>query len=74
MTRPNDSLKKKELIKSWTLPSRQTTEWKESEKRYKYIDVARELKKLWNIKVTIIEIEVGALETIPKGLIKWLEN
>ena len=29
---------------------------KESEKKDKYLDLARELKKLWNMKVTIIPI------------------
>ena len=39
---------------------------KESEKRDKYLDVARELKKLWNMKVTIIPIVIGALGTVTK--------
>ena len=34
---------------------------KESEKKDKYLDLARELKKLWNMKVTIV---IGALGTI----------
>ena len=33
----------------------------ESEKKNKYFDLARELKKLWNMKVTIIPIAVGVL-------------
>ena len=33
---------------------------KECEKKDKYLDLARELKKLWNIKVTIIPIVIGA--------------
>ena len=33
---------------------------KESEKKDKYIDLARELKKLWNVKVTVIPIVIGA--------------
>ena len=47
---------------------------KESEKKDKYIDLARELKKLWNIKVAIIPIVIGALGTITKGLIQGLEG
>ena len=43
---------------------------KESEKRDKYMDLARELKKLWNIKVTIIPIVMGALGTVTKGLVQ----
>ena len=41
---------------------------KESEKKDKYLDLARELKKLW--KVTIVPIAIGALGTITKGLLK----
>ena len=37
---------------------------KESEKIDKYLDLARELKKLWNMKVMVIPIIVGFLETV----------
>ena len=47
---------------------------KESEKRDKYLDLARELKKLWNIKVTIILIVIGAFGTVTKGSLKGLED
>ena len=47
---------------------------KESEKKDKYLDLARELKKLWNMKVTIVPIVIGALGTITKGLLKGLEE
>ena len=47
---------------------------KESEKKDKYLDLARELKKLWNMKVTIVRIVIGALGTISKGLLKGLED
>ncbi len=33
---------------------------KEYEKNDKYLDLARELKKLWNMKVTIIPIVIDA--------------
>ena len=46
----------------------------ESEKKYKYLDLARELKKLWNMKVTNVLIVIGALGTITKGLLKVLED
>ena len=45
----------------------------ESEYRDKYQYLARELKKkLWNIKMTVIPIVIGALGTVTKGLIKGL--
>ena len=47
---------------------------KESEKKDKYLDLARELKKLWNMKVAIIPIVIGAFGTITKGLLKGLED
>ena len=47
---------------------------KESEKKVKYLDFARELKKLWNIKVTIIPIVIGAFGTVTKELLKGLED
>ena len=47
---------------------------KESEKKDKYLDLARELKKLWNMKVTIVPIVIGALGKITKRLLKGLED
>ena len=41
---------------------------KENEKRLKHLDLARELRTLWNRKVTVIPIITGALGTIPKDL------
>ena len=42
--------------------------------RDKYLDLARELKKLWNMKVTIIPIVIGPFGTVTKGLLKGLED
>ena len=39
-----------------------------------YLDLARELKKLWNMKVTIVPIVIGAFGTVTKGLLKGLED
>ena len=47
---------------------------KECEKKDKYLDLARELKKLWNMKMTIIPIVIGAFGTITKGLLKDVED
>ena len=44
----------------------------ECEKKDKYLDLARELKKLWNMQVTIISIVIGAFGTVTKGLLKAL--
>ena len=53
-------------------------ELKESEKKDKYLESLERLKKkkqqLWNMKVTVIPIVIGALCTFTKGLIKGLED
>ena len=36
--------------------------------------LAREFKKLWNVKVTIIPIVIGAFGTVTKGLLKGLDD
>ena len=38
------------------------------------MNLAKELKKLWNMKVTIIPIVIGAFGTVTKGLLKGLED
>ena len=45
---------------------------KENKKRHKYLDLARELKKLWNMKV--IPFVISALRTILKGFVRGLEE
>ena len=47
---------------------------KECEKKDKYLDLARESKKLWNMKMTIIPIVIGAFGTVTKGLLKGMED
>ena len=47
---------------------------KESKKNDKYLDTARELKKLLTIKVKVISIVVGALKTVHKSLEKGQEE
>ena len=37
-------------------------------KRDNYLNLARELKKLWNMRVKMIPIVIGTLETVFKGL------
>ena len=47
---------------------------KECAKKDKYFDLARELKKLWNMKVMIVPIVIDAFGTITKGLLKGRED
>ena len=46
----------------------------ESEMRIKYLDLARKLEKLWNMKVTVIPIIIGALGMVLKSLLRGLEE
>ena len=68
--------KKKRTCKivDFAVPSDHRIKPKECEKKDKYFDLARELKKLWNMQVTIIQIVIGAFGTVTKGLLKGLEN
>ena len=43
---------------------------KESKKWDKYLELAREQKKLWNMKVKVIAIVIGALVTVTKRIDK----
>ena len=58
----------------FTLPANNRVELKESEKKDKYLDLAKGSKKLRNIKVTFIPIIIGALDTVNKRLLKGLEG
>ena len=67
-------MKKKRICKivDFAVPADYRIKLKECEKKDKYPDLARELKKLWNMKVTIIPIVIGDLGTVTKGLLKVL--
>ena len=68
--------KKKRTCKivDFAVPADHKIKLKECEKKDKYIDLARELKKLWDMKVTIIAIVIGAFGTVTKGLLKRLKD
>ena len=75
-TRPynNQQKKKTRRIVDFAVPTDHRVKLKESEKKNKYLNLVRELKKLWNMKVMFIPIVIGALSTVIEGLIKVLEN
>ena len=66
--------KKNCLIMDFTVPENHRVKMKESEKIDKYLDIARELKTLWNIRVIMMPIILGALGRVPKGLERRLEQ
>ena len=59
---------------AFAVPADYRVKIKENEKIDKYSDPARELKKLWNIKVMVILIVVEALRIIPKARKRELES
>ena len=61
-------------IENFAVPVDHEIKFKGWKKRDKYFEVARDLKKLWNIKVTIILILISALRTESKGLVQGLED
>ena len=68
--------KKKRTCKivDFAIPAKHRIKLKESEMKDKYLDLDWELKKLWNMKVTIISIVIGAFGTVTKRLLKGLED
>ena len=58
----------------FAVPADSRVKWKESEKKDMYPDLTRELKKLWNMKVTIIPIVIGTLGTVTEELVQELEG
>ena len=59
---------------NFAVPTDHRVKLKESEKKDKFLDLARELKKLWNMKIPFILIAIGALGTVTEGLLKGLEG
>ena len=59
-------------IVDFAVPADHRIKLKEWKKKDKYL--ARELKKHWNMKVTIVPNVFGAFGTITKGLLKVLED
>ena len=93
-TRPSDSKTKQKKnertcrIQDSAVLADHRVKLKKSEKRDKYIDLAREMtpppkktknktknkNKIWNIKVTVMPIVTGSLGTVTKGLAQGLED
>ena len=70
----NNKKKRTCKIVDFAVPADHRIKLRECEKKDKYLDLARELKKLWNMQVTIIPIIIGAFGTVTKGLLKGLED
>ena len=61
-------------IVDFAVPLDHRVKLKECENRDECLNLATELKKLWNMKVMIIPIVIGALGTVTTGLLQELEN
>ena len=68
------SKKRSSLIADFAAPADYSVTIKEKENRDKYLDIVKELKILWNMKVTVIPIVISVLGKIPKGLVRWVEE
>ena len=60
--------------RNWTSKIDRRIKLKESKKKDKYLDLAKEWKKLWNMKVTIIPTVIIALVTVTKRLVQGRED
>ena len=72
-TKPYNNKQKKYRTVDLVILADHRVKLKESEK-YKYLDLAREVKKLWNLKAMFIPIVIGALATATNGLMMGLEE
>ena len=61
-------------IVNFAVPADHRIKLKICEKKDKYLNLARDLKKIRNMTVTIILIEIGAFGTVTKRLLKGMED
>ena len=73
---PNLVIAKKRTcqIVDFVVPTGYRVKLTKSEKRDQYRDLAKELKKLWNMKMMVIPIVIGILDTVTKGMVLGLED
>ena len=73
MTRPTNNQQQKKRtcrIVDFAVLANHKAKFKESEKKDNSVNLAWELKKLWNMKVIIIPIVIGAFSTVTEGLVQ----
>ena len=66
----NNKKKRTCRIVDLAVPADHRVKLKENKKKSQYLNFARKLIKLWNMKVAIIPIVIGALGKAAKGLIQ----
>ena len=67
-----NKIKKKRTCRNVDFPGWPQRIFKEREKMDKFLDLAKEVKKLRNMKVTVIPIVIGTVRTVTKGLVREL--
>ena len=65
-----DNLQKKRICRlvAFAVSTDYRVKIKINEKKDKYLDLARELSKSWNMKVTVMPIIIGAFGRAPKAM------
>ena len=53
---------------NFAFPANHWVKIKESKKKNKYLNLAKELKKLWSMKVTVMPMLVGMSAIVLKGI------
>ena len=73
LTKNNNKNQQRHYGIYWILSSLRTIEWKTegSKEREKYLDLARELKRLWTMKLTVIPVASGASKNSCTILMSW---
>ena len=66
--------KRTSRIVDFAIPADCRVKLRERKKWDKYLDLSRELKTLWNMKVTVLPVVIGVLGTVIKGLVQGLED
>ena len=69
-----DKTSNKAQIVYFPVPTDHLNEISQQSKIENDLDLKRELQKLWNLKISIVRIVIGALGTIPKSLEKHLNE
>ena len=62
------------VIVDFAVPFDSRVSVKEQEKILKYQDLARELKKLWDLPIKVVPIVIGALGAPSVNLRKWIRE
>ena len=66
--------KQNSCIVDFAVPADHRLKLKERERRDKYLDLARELKQLYNMKMMVITIVIAAPSSVTKGYAQELEE